>query len=68
MSTNDAAPDKSSGARLSRTSAEDTDHYTTHIEPHDQGGQRFARCRHCGAESVHGADDVLHDPTCQLRR
>lgn len=41
--------------------------YSYHHEPPDEGGQRFARCRACGAEllcSLGGANKMLHNPDC----
>jgi hypothetical protein len=61
MKSNDT-PAQESAARL------DESHYTYHTEPARVGGARYARCIHCGRESIHGKREVLHTEDCQLRR
>jgi hypothetical protein len=43
---------------------------TTHVEPEEVGGRRYARCENCGSESVedaHGETSILHDDDCPRR-
>lgn len=41
--------------------------YTYHTEPASQGGERYVRCEHCGAECVPADPDRLtHREGCPL--
>lgn len=41
--------------------------YSYHTEPPEQGGERFVRCKRCGAEllvSLGGEDNLVHRDGC----
>lgn len=59
MSTNATHPENDTGTNRP---------YTTHTEPHSQGGEAYHRCKNCGAElltKLGGFDNLVHKPTCK---
>lgn len=52
---------------MATSASRETVEYSQHVEPPEQGGERYVRCEECGAElleSLGGADNLVHRDGC----